>query len=336
MKKILLALLCLSLVMETHAQDDETIDISGNNTDKSYISYSTPVNIADGKTVNVKMARYCYFSSKVTGPSTATLNFFGGGERCYLGTASGKTWADLSPFHGTIHVYPFPENSDDAGSFGVVLAHGGKSSSADNALADLQSGKVNPTMKDNKVVLHTGATMACEANTSGAGFCIGELNTEEGSRLLGYMKKSRSVYYLVGGTNTDGLLAGVMAPTDYRDDTKLGIVKQGKGTYRITGNDNYLNGALRVLEGTVLVNNDKAAAQAGNLRGGLGAMPDESEPIAYVFSGGVLGGTVTQPVQTVVDRPSVVYDLSGRAVGNGNATLKSGLYISNGRKWVVR
>lgn len=56
MKKILLALLCLSLVMETHAQDDETIDISGNNTDKSYISYSTPVNIADGKTVNVRSA----------------------------------------------------------------------------------------------------------------------------------------------------------------------------------------------------------------------------------------------------------------------------------------
>ena len=291
MKKILFAMLGLSLMQAAHAQDDETIDISGNNTSSNYISYSTPVNIAVGKTMNVKMARYCYFSSKVTGPNTSTLNFYGGGERCYLGTVSGKTWADLSPFHGTIHVYPFPENSDDAGSFGVVLAHGGKSSSADNALADMQSGKVNPTMQDNKVVLHAGATMACEANTSGAGFCIGELNTEEGSRLLGYMKKSRSVYYLVGGTNTDGLLSGVMAPTDYLDDTKLGIVKQGKGTYRITGNDNYLNGALRILDGAVLVNNDKVAAQTGNLRGGLGAMPDENEPIAYVFSGGVLGGT---------------------------------------------
>ena len=291
MKKILFAMLGLSLMQAAHAQDDETIDISGNNTSSNYISYSTPVNIAVGKTMNVKMARYCYFSSKVTGPNTSTLNFYGGGERCYLGTASGKTWADLSPFHGTIHVYPFPENSDDAGSFGVVLAHGGKSSSADNALADMQSGKVNPTMQDNKVVLHAGATMACEANTSGAGFCIGELNIEEGSRLLGYMKKSRSVYYLVGGTNTDGLLSGVMAPTDYLDDTKLGIVKQGKGTYRITGNDNYLNGALRILDGAVLVNNDKVAAQTGNLRGGLGAMPDENEPIAYVFSGGVLGGT---------------------------------------------
>ena len=291
MKKILFAMLGLSLMLAAHAQDDETIDISGNNTSSDYISYSTPVNIAAGKTVNVKMARYCYFSSKVTGPNTSTLNFYGGGERCYLGTASGKTWADLSPFYGTVNIYPFPENSSSAGAYGVVLAHGGKSSTADNALADMQSGKVNPTMKDNKVVLHTGATMACEANTAGAGFCIGELNTEAGSRLQGYMKKSRSVYYLVGGTNTDALLAGTIAPTDYRDDTKLGIVKQGKGTYRITGNDNYLNGALRILDGVVLVNNDKEAAQAGNLRGGLGAMPDENTPIAYVFSGGVLGGT---------------------------------------------
>ena len=36
--------------------------------------------------------------------------------------------------------------------------------------------------------------MACEANTAGAGFCIGELNMEEGSRLQGYMKKQRSAY----------------------------------------------------------------------------------------------------------------------------------------------
>ena len=291
MKRYLFAMLGFCFVTATQAQDEETIDISGDNTSSSYVEYSKPVNIADGKTMNVKMARYCYFSSKVTGSQTATLNFYGGGERCYLGTKSGKTWADLSPFHGTIHIYPFQENSSSAGAYGVLLAHGGKSSTADNALADLQAGKVNPTMQDNKVVLHTGATIVCEANTAGAGFCIGELNTEEGSRLQGYMKNGRSVYYLLGGTNTDGLLAGVIAPSDYRDDTPLGIVKQGTGTYRITGNDNYLNGGLRVLEGRVDIMNDVAEAESKKLRGGLGAMPDENTPIAYVFSGGILGGT---------------------------------------------
>ena len=281
----------LCLMTAAQAQNDETIDISGDNTSSSYVSYSKNINIADGKTVNVKMARYCYFSSKVKGPNTGTLNFYGGGERCYLGTASGKTWADLNEFFGTINIYPFKENTSKAGAYGVVLAHGGKSSSADNALADLKAGKVNPTMQWNKVVLHSGATLACEANTSGAGFCIGELDTEEGSTLQGYIKNSRSAYYLLGGINSDGLLAGTIAPSGYRDDTQLGIVKQGTGTYRITGNAHYLSGALRILDGAVMIDNDHAAAKAGNKRGGLGAMANENAAVAYVFSGGLLGGT---------------------------------------------
>ena len=291
MKKCYLLMLGLCFAIAAQAQKDVTIDISGNNTASDYVSYSQPVNIADGQTVNVKMARYCYFSSTVQGPNTGTLNLYGGGERCYLGTASGKTWADLNGFYGIVNVYPFKENSSSAGSYGVVLAHGGKSSSADNALADLQAGKLNATMQWNKVVLHSGATMICEANSSGAGFCFGELDTEEGSRLQGYMKKQRSAYYLVGGINSDGLLAGVIAPTDYRDDTQLGLVKQGTGTYRITGNDNYLSGALRILNGAVMINNDREAAKTGKLRGGLGAMSSENTAIAYVFSGGILGGT---------------------------------------------
>ena len=103
MKKNMLMMLGLCLTMTAHAQDEVIIDISGDNTSSSYVSYSDPVNIAAGKTVSVKMARYCYFSSKVKGPNTGTLNLYGGGERCYLGTASGKTWADLNGFYGIIN-----------------------------------------------------------------------------------------------------------------------------------------------------------------------------------------------------------------------------------------
>lgn len=284
-------MLGIFLTMAAQAQNETTIDISGDNTANNYVSYNQDVNIAAGSTVNVKMARYCWFSSKVTGPNTGTLNLYGGGERCYLGTKSGASWADMNGFFGIINIYPFTENSSSAGAYGVVLAHGGKSSSADNALADLQSGKVNPTMQWNKVVLHSGATMACEAHSSGSGFCIGELDTEEGSRLQGYIKNSRSAYYLVGGINSNGLLAGTIAPSSYRDDTQLGIVKQGTGTYRITGNDNYLNGGLRILDGAVMANNDCAAARTGNKRGALGAMSNENAAVVYVFSGGLLGGT---------------------------------------------
>lgn len=65
MKKPLFIALGLCLTTAAQAQDEVTIDISGNNTASNYVSYNQDVNIADGQTVNVKMARYCYFSSKV-------------------------------------------------------------------------------------------------------------------------------------------------------------------------------------------------------------------------------------------------------------------------------
>ena len=269
--------------------EERTIDISGNNTSSSYISYSTAFSIAQSDIVNVKMARYCYFSSTISG--SGVLNLYAGGERSYLGTEKGKAWPNWTSFKGDIHIYPFPENSSSAGFYGVVLAHGGKSSTAENALDDAKSGKVNPSMANNHVTLHQGATICCEANTSGAGFRIGHLDTEAGSTLQGYMKMSRAAYYLLGGMNTDFTLAGTIMPSSYDDGTLIGIVKEGKGTMRITGNDNYISGALRILNGRVLVNNDRNAAEQGKKRGGLGAMPDANKAIAYIFEDGILGGT---------------------------------------------
>lgn len=289
MKKTLLTNLLLMTVLLTTNAGKRTIDISGNNTSSDYKSYSTSFSISKTDTVDVKMARYCYFSSTIT--SSGVLNLYGGGERCYLGTEKGKAWPNWTNYSGNIHIYPFPENSSSAGAYGVVLAHGGKSSSPENALDDAGSGKVNPSMANNHVTLHTGATMTCEANTSGAGFRIGELNTEAGSTLSGYYKKSRSAYYLLGKLNTNATLAGTIAPTSYDEATLLSIIKEGKGTYTITGNDNFVSGGLRVLEGKVLVMNDRSEAETKKLRGALGAMSSATKAIAYVFGKGVLGGT---------------------------------------------
>ena len=282
------SLLLLCALLPIHAEE-RTIDISGNNTSTDYKSYSTYISLPAQDIVNVKMARYCYFSSTISG--SGLLNLYGGGERCYLGTEKGKAWPNWTSFTGDIHIYPFKENSSSAGSYGVLLAHGGKSSSAENALDDAKGGKVNPSMANNHVTLHEGATMTCEANTAGAGFRIGELNTEVGSTLSGYYKKSRAAYYLLGGLNTDFTLAGTIKPTDYDNANQLSIVKEGTGTLSITGNDNYVSGALRVLEGRVLVMNDRSEAESKKLRGALGAKANATEAIAYVFGKGVLGGT---------------------------------------------
>jgi autotransporter-associated beta strand protein len=269
---------------------EETIDISGNNTSTSYVSYNKSISLPADKTLNVKMARYCYFSSIISGKGT--LNLHAGGDRCYLGTEKGASWPNWTKYTGDIHIYPYPENSSSAGFYGVVMAHGGKSFSAEDIEGGLKSGKVNISMENNHVTLHKGATLCCEANTNGAGFRIGELQAEEGSSIIGYMKKNtRAAYFLIGHLNTDGMLAGTIAPPSYSDTHPVGIIKEGTGTYQLTGNNNYLSGALRVLEGRMLVMNDRSEAESKKLRGSLGAKPSNTDPIAYVFEQGVLGGT---------------------------------------------
>ena len=271
------------------AAEEQTIDISGDNTDKDYISYSKAISLPESDVVNVMMGRYVYFSSTITG--SGTLNLYAGGERCYLGTTGGKTWPNWTNYTGDIHIWPFPENAPSAGFYGVVIAFGGKASSPETIPEDFKLNRVNPSMANNRVILHEGATICGESNTAGSGYQIGELQTEAGSMLQGYMKKGRSVYYLLGGLNTDATLAGTIAPTDYDDKTPLTIVKEGTGTYTITGNNNYLSGGLRIQEGKVLVMNDRAEAESKNLSGATGAKPSANDAVVYVFENGMLGGT---------------------------------------------
>lgn len=289
MKKFLTICLLMAAVTTVAAQN-ETIDISGNNKSDSYVSYNKAVSLPAGKEVDVKMARYCYFSSTVTG--SGTINLYAGGERCYLGTKSGASWANWSGFKGNAHIYRFKENAPSAGSYNVVLAHGGKVFSPEKIEECIKGSKLNNALQNCRLTVHEGAVLCNEANNQNAGgFRIGELQMEAGSTLQGYMKDSRTSYYLVGCLNTDAELAGTIAPSGYKDGTLLGLIKEGKGTYRITGNNNYLTGALRIIGGRLLVNNDRAEAEKKKLRGGIGAKTNENEAIVYVFGGGILGGT---------------------------------------------
>ena len=263
-------------------------DGKGDNTDKSYITYDKAISVAANKTVDVKLARYCYLNSTVSGKGT--INLYAGGERCWLGTKS--AWANWTSFKGDAHVHPFKENSSKAGAFLVVLNHGGKVFDPENIDECIRGGKLNSALQNCKLTVHSGAGICNESNDKNAGgFRIGELQMEDGSTLQGYMKTGRKSYYLVGCLNTDAMLAGTIAPSGYNDGTLLGFVKEGTGTYRITGNNNYLTGALRVLQGRVLINNNRAEAETKKLRGGLGAKSNENEAVAYVFTKGILGGT---------------------------------------------
>lgn len=284
--KRLISLLAALPLLGAQAQNT-VIDFHADNKDKAYVTYDQAISVGANKTVDVKMARYCYFNSTVSGKGT--INLYAGGERCYLGTKSGASWANWTNFTGDAHIYPFKENSSSAATFNIVLAHGGKVFSPENIDDCIKGGKLNNAMQNCKVTVHSGAILCNEANNANAGgFRIGELQMEAGSTLQGYMKKDRKSYYLVGNLNSDAVLAGMIAPNS---GGILGLIKEGTGTYRITGNQNNLTGALRVKAGKVMINNDRAEAESKKYSGGLGAMSSENTPIAYVFGNGVLGGT---------------------------------------------
>ena len=274
-----------------HAEDIEgtvTKDISKQNTSSSYETFSTPVRMLEGSNLILKTARYTYITSTVTGEGR--IDIYSGGERTYIG-GSDKKSPDWSKFKGDVHVWPYQNLSTSNGFYGLIWMHNGKTFNPDAAVNDMAEGKANSTLATSKLTIHKGATLAAESGIRG--IRIGHLDTEEGSQIYGYAKakSGNSAYYILGKSDDDAVLAGRISPIDDNLDSQVGIVKEGLGTYRITGNRNIINGAIRVLGGRVLINNDAAEAKAKKLSGGTGTPSSASTVGLYIMKDGIAGGT---------------------------------------------
>lgn len=260
------------------------LDFCVDNTSSAYMEFTIPV-VVSGNTLDVYTSRYTYWNAPVTG--NGNLNIYCGGERSYIGHQKQKVSPDWGGFSGEITLYPYKEVCDNAGFYGIVF-EGNRSFNPDG---DSPS-RANCAMQNCSLTATEGTAIACENNDRGVR--IGHLNLEEGSRLYGYYKSSSKArsYFLLGNLGTDGLLAGRIAPMENKgvvvEGHKLGLVKEGTGTYTITGNDNFINGGIRVSAGCLLVNNDTEAARQGKLTGGTGRSNADS-PI-FVFSQGTIGG----------------------------------------------
>ena len=92
------------------------------------------------------------------------------------------------------------------------------------------------------------------------GYVSGSLSTEEGSTLDGYYKKgSANSYYITGCNGKDATLAGKIYNS--QAGNKVGLIKEGNGTYTISGNDNNIAAGIRILAGNVSVDNNAAEAE---------------------------------------------------------------------------
>lgn len=220
------------------------LNICSKNTSSSYAVYTTPTLIPEGKSLSVYTSRYTDFYAPLAG--NGTLNIYAGGERSYIGEHSNKKYADWSYFTGDVHVYPYKEVESSAGFYGLVMATNGKTFSPEDIAGCISEGKVCSSFTTNRVFLHDGAAIAMENGTRAARY--GELTTDAGSRLYGYYKTNASgSYYLIGNLGTDATLAGLIAPME--NSQNLGIIKEGKGTYRLTSKGNIMPGGIRVLGG---------------------------------------------------------------------------------------
>lgn len=268
--------------------EDGVLDFSDpNSTDKSYTTYDTGINIPAGTELNVYTSRYTRWMSPIRG--AGRLNIHSGGERSFIGNAS-NTNPDWTKFSGEVHIYAWPEvnSAVKAGFYGQILTHNGQKPDASNFKNAVREGRFTTMLANNKVVLHEGATLAGEDGNNARAHRIGSLKTEAGSRIMGYYKgnKQKGVYYVVGNDGTDSDLAGQIAA---EGTSMVGIVKEGKGTYSITGNDNRITGIVTVLDGKVLVSNDAKAAKENKLAGAIGI--GDNLVGVMVYTGGCVGGS---------------------------------------------
>lgn len=260
----------------TEVQDGQVFDYCVNNSSSSYKNFDKSLYIPAGTTASVRTSRYSEWTGALAG--AGTLNIYAGGERCYIGSQSSKgaTYPDWSKMTGSVHLYPYKDVVGSCGFYGLLLQSG--TFSPDN---EGQS-RPNTLFANKQLVMHAGSTLAAESGTRG--FKIGELQLEAGAEIIGYYKKSSAnSYYIIGGLNTNGLLAGKIYPKE--SGNKVGLIKEGKGTYTITGNDNNINSGITVNGGTLLVCNDAGIAEADKKNGATGAAGT-----VMVATGARLGG----------------------------------------------
>ena len=285
------------IVIDTYiVADGQTLDYCVKNTSGSYTIINSPILANEGKELTIKSSRYTYWSGVVEGGGR--INLMSGGERTFLGNSS-KAYPDWTKFTGDLHVYPYKEVEGSCGFYGLIWMHNGKTFIADDPMQSANDGKVNKCLANAALYLHEGSTMAAEQGLRG--MRIGKLEMEKGSVLTGYYKSksSQNSYYMIGNGNHDATLAGRIAPWQDNMAMKVGLIKEGKGTYRITGNDNLITGGITILDGKVLVCNDAAEAKANKLNGATGHKSGDNNGVV-VRKAGTIGGNGSIALPTEV------------------------------------
>ena len=162
---------------------------------KNYMTLTNKIHVPEGYEGNIYTSRYCYYDCTFSG--AGTLNFYSAGERVYFGH---KNYGPkIENFEGNINIYKHDKGLG-SGSYGMLL----RGSSTYNP--ETEEGITD--FSRNKIHLGSGTMIVSESKDYF--YEIGELScADETCEWQGYYKASNpTIYYRVGGLNTDVVFPG--------------------------------------------------------------------------------------------------------------------------------
>lgn len=256
----------------------------GAGSSSSYSNIDSNLLIEEGEEGTIITSRYSNINNTLSG--AGTFNFVSRGERVFLHYENEDT--DWSGFTGQLNVVG--DYSHNAGYAGL----GFKSSKTWDAT---EGSGAEEDLANAKVHLQDGGGLYSESGERC--YVFGELSGDATSFIRGYMKSSTTpgIYYKVGGLNTNSLVESQIRPegssnvtiggetvSQPRRDNRVGIIKEGTGTYTFTNGQNFISGGINVLKGKVLISNEEGT------RSGTGYASGDYT-VVWVQEGAALGGT---------------------------------------------
>lgn len=262
-----------------------TVDLGSMGSD--YAAFGADVNITDGSTWNLYPSRYTYMTSDtniyVTG--NGTINVYSRGERVFLSGSKNAHPADFSGFTGKFNILKSDDSESDFSGI-IFPAESAKGTAASKAfyaktegdsllynvwLNKAKNGNLIDSLfydlSNSDVTIGEDVSIAFESAGGAPNVAllhVKSLNMKKTSAMRGYYKASNPQGVILFGDDADGYLDGVFtASVKGANDTGwgpyrecgVGLIKEGKGTYYITSNENQIFLGVEVWEGRVLFNN---------------------------------------------------------------------------------
>ena len=295
---------------------------------------TVPITIAEGTSGSIIAGRYAQICGPITGSNDLTI--YSGGERVYF-TSDKAGKEDMTMFDNfTGNLIIDVSNQTASGNPGYTGVQFTTTKTFDGVS---EMTNIDQTFANTKITLKANAGL-----TSASGvrcYAIGELQAEEGGFLYGYGSGGSTtpvIWWSIGHSNTDVLDLPLWLRDGRKDNkNKFGVIKEGTGTYIMTGTKNAATGTL--FQG-MHVKNGKLYINTSATDDAITALCRSTKALT-IYQGAVGGGNGRITGEVTVDGGTLEVGCNG-AYGQlilddtTDGTTKSPLTVKNGGSVVMK